>query len=234
MEHILGMDLFLTCRMAPTVWGGKNEFFSAPRLDDLACAYGSFVGLIAAKPKDSIALHCVFDNEEVGSCSMQGAESTFLQTTARRICRALGMDDEGFDTTVANSFMISADNAHALHPNYAGKYDPVNRPKMNAGIVLKHHAGQKYMTDAISEAIFKKLCQSSGVPYQEYANNSDVPGGSTLGNLSNTQISIRGVDIGLAQLAMHSTYETMGAEDAGHLAKLAEAYYGGVLPKVEG
>jgi aspartyl aminopeptidase len=105
---------------------------------------------------------------------------------------------------------------------------------MNAGIVLKHHAGQKYMTDAISEAIFKKLCQSSGVPYQEYANNSDVPGGSTLGNLSNTQISIRGVDIGLAQLAMHSTYETMGAEDAGHLAKLAEAYYGGVLPKVEG
>ena len=233
MEHILGMDLFLTCRMAPTVWGGNNEFVSAPRLDDLACAYGSFVGLLAAKPKDAVALHCVFDNEEVGSCSMQGAESTFLQTTARRICRALGMDDEGFDTTVANSFMISADNAHALHPNYAGKYDPVNRPKMNAGIVLKHHAGQKYMTDAISEAVFKKLCQSNGVPYQEYANNSDVPGGSTLGNLSNTQISIRGVDIGLAQLAMHSTYETMGAEDTGHLAKLAEVYYSSVLPKVQ-
>ena len=110
----------------------------------------------------------------------------------------------------------------------------MNRPKMNKGVVLKHHAGQKYMTDAISEAMFKKLCASAGVPCQEYANHSDVPGGSTLGNISNTQLSIRGVDIGLAQLAMHSTYETMGAEDAGHLARLAEAFYGGKMPEVKG
>lgn len=233
IEKILGTDLFLTCRMAPSVWGAQNEFLSAPRLDDLACAYGSFAGFLDATPKGSIALHCVFDNEEVGSRSMQGAESTFLKTTAQRICRGLGMDEEGFDTAIASSFMVSADNAHALHPNYAGKYDPVNRPKMNAGIVLKHHAGQKYMTDAISEAVFKKLCKKSGVPFQEYANNSDVPGGSTLGNISNTQLSIRGVDIGLAQLAMHSTYETMGAADTGYLAQFASAFYGGKLPTVE-
>lgn len=232
-EHILGTDLFLTCRMAPSVWGEKNEFLSAPRLDDLACAYASFAGFLDASPKDSVALHCVFDNEEVGSRSMQGAESTFLKTTAHRICRALGMDEEAFDTAIASSFMVSADNAHALHPNYAGKYDPVNRPKMNGGIVLKHHAGQKYMTDAISEAVFKKLCLRSGVPFQEYANHSDVPGGSTLGNISNTQLSIRGVDIGLAQLAMHSTYETMGSADAGYLAQFALAFYGGELPKTE-
>ncbi len=232
-EQILGADLFLTCRMAPTRWGENNEFFSAPRLDDLACAYGSFVGFLNAEPKDCVSVHCVFDNEEVGSCSMQGAMSNFLVTTARRICRGLGMDDEAFDAAVAGSFMVSADNAHAFHPNYAGKYDLVNRPKMNAGVVLKHHAGQKYMTDAISEAVFKKLCNTGKVPYQEYVNNSDVAGGSTLGNLSNTQISIRGVDIGLAQLAMHSTYETMGAEDEAHLARFAETFYGAELPKVE-
>ena len=232
-EQILGMDLFLTCRMAPTVWGADREFVSAPRLDDLACAYGSLEGLLDAKPQGHIAMHCVFDNEEVGSRSMQGAESTFLAVTARRVCRALGMDEEQYETAVAGSFMVSADNAHALHPNYAGKYDPVNRPKMNAGIVLKHHAGQKYTTDAVSEAVFKKLCQLNKVPYQEYANHSDVPGGSTLGNISNTQLSVRAVDIGLAQLAMHSTYETMGSEDTGYLARFAKAFYTDALPAVE-
>ncbi len=232
-EHILGMDLFLTCRMAPAVWGADREFFSAPRLDDLACCYASFAGFLDASPAEHAALHCVFNNEEVGSRSMQGAESTFLAMTARRICRALGMDGEAFDAAVADSFLVSADNAHALHPNYAGKYDPVNRPHMNKGLVLKHQAGQKYTTDAVSEALFKKLCKACGVPYQEYANHSDVPGGSTLGNISNTQLSVRAVDIGLAQLAMHSAYETMGCADAGHLARFAEAFYGGELARLE-
>ena len=232
-EKILGADLFLTCREAPTVWGADREFFSAPRLDDLACAYGSFAGFLDAVPERHVALHCVFDNEEVGSRSYQGAESTFLDKTARRICRGLGMDDEAFDAAVANSFLLSADNAHALHPNYVGKYDAVNRPKMNAGVVLKHQAGQKYTTDGVSEAVFKKLCKLNDVPYQEYANHSDVPGGSTLGNISNTQLSVRAVDIGLAQLAMHSAYETMGAADEGHLASLARAFYSKPLPAVQ-
>lgn len=232
-ECILGMDLFLTCRMKPAVWGARNEFLSAPRLDDLACAYGSLAGFLDAAPKGHIAMHCVFDNEEVGSRSMQGAESTFLAMTARRICRALGMDGEGWCAAAARSFMISADNAHAFHPNYAEKYDPVNRPRMNGGVVLKHHAAQKYTTDGVSEAVFKKLCKGCGVPVQEYVNHSDVAGGSTLGNISNTQFSVRSVDIGLPQLAMHSAYETMGCADEDYLVKLAQAFYGGRLPEVE-
>ena len=204
-----------------------------PRLDDLACVYASLAGFLAASPpREHIALHCVFDNEEVGSRSMQGAESTFLADTARRVCRALGLDDEAYAALVARSFLVSADNAHAFHPNYAAQYDPVNRPRMNGGVVLKHQAGQRYTTDAVSEAVFKKLCARCGVPVQEYANHSDVPGGSTLGNISNTQLSVRSVDIGLAQLSMHSACETMGSADAAHLARFAEAFYGEALPAV--
>lgn len=232
-EHILGADLFLYCRMQPTVWGADNEFLSAPRLDDLACCYASFAGFLAAPARGHVSLHCVFDNEEVGSRSMQGAESTFLDMTLRRICRGLGMDDEAYCAAAARSFLVSADNAHAFHPNYAGKYDPVNRPRMNGGIVLKRQAGQKYTTDAVSEAVFKTICRSHGIPYQEYANHSDVPGGSTLGNISNTQVSVRSADVGLAQLAMHSAYETMGSADAEHLARFAEAFYREALPRVK-
>ena len=232
-ERILGADLFLTCRMAPTVWGADGEFLSAPRLDDLACCYASFEGFLDARPEGHVAMHCVFDNEEVGSRSLQGAESTFLATTVRRICDTLAMDAETYRVTVANSFLVSADNAHALHPSYAGKYDPVNRPKLNGGIVLKHQAGQRYTTDAVSGAVFRKICGSRDIPYQEYANHSDVPGGSTLGNISVTQLSVRSVDIGLAQLAMHSACETMGSADAAHLARFAEAFSSSPLPTVE-
>ena len=232
-EKILGADLFLTCREKPTVWGTDGEFLSAPRLDDLACCYASFAGFLDAKPEGHIAMHAVFDNEEVGSCSMQGAESDFLVATVRRICLALGMDEEDIRAAIARSFLVSADNAHALHPNYAGKYDAVNRPKMNGGIVLKRQAGQKYTTDAVGEAVFRTICRGANVPVQDYANHSDVPGGSTLGNLSNTQLSVRAVDIGLAQLAMHAAYETMGSADAQYLARFAEAFYAQPLPKVE-
>ena len=232
--HILGADLFLYCRMQPSIWGADREFLSAPRLDDLACCYASFAGFLAAEAKGHASLHCVFDNEEVGSRSMQGAESNFLDMTLRRICGSLGMDQEESCAAVARSFLVSADNAHAFHPHYAGKYDVVNRPKMNGGIVLKHQAGQKYTTDAVSEAMFKKICRSHDIAYQEYANHSDVPGGSTLGNISNTQVSVRSADIGLAQLAMHSAYETMGCADAERLARFSEAFYREPLPRVEG
>ena len=232
-EQIMGADLFLTCREKPTVWGADGDFLSAPRLDDLACCYASFAGFLNAKPEGHIALHAVFDNEEVGSRSMQGAESDFLAATVRRVCLALGMDEEAYRAAIARSFLVSADNAHALHPNYAGKYDAVNRPKMNGGVVLKHQAGQRYTTDAVGEAIFRSICRASDVPVQDYANHSDVAGGSTLGNISITQLSVRSVDIGLAQLAMHSAYETMGSADAAHLARFAEAFYARPLPKVE-
>ncbi|MCR5825733.1 MAG: M18 family aminopeptidase, partial [Oscillospiraceae bacterium] len=217
-ERILGADLFLTCRAQPSVWGADREFFSAPRLDDLACVYTTLCGFLAAAPAEHIAVHAVFDNEEVGSRSLQGAESDFLAATLRRACRALALDDEGFAALLADSFLVSADNAHALHPNYAGRYDPVNRPQLNGGIVLKHQAGQRYTTDAVSEALLRSVCRRCGVPVQDYANHADVPGGSTLGNISVTQLSVRSVDVGLPQLAMHAAYETMGAQDAQAMA----------------
>ena len=232
-EQVMGADLFLTCREKPTVWGADGEYLSAPRLDDLACCYASFAGFLDAAPQGHIAVHAVFDNEEVGSRSLQGAESDFLVAAVRRICLALDMDEEAYRAAIARSFLVSADNAHALHPNYAGKYDAVNRPKMNGGIVLKRQAGQKYTTDAVGEAVFRTICRGANVPVQDYANHSDVPGGSTLGNLSNTQLSVRAVDIGLAQLAMHAAYETMGSADAQYLARFAEAFYAQPLPKVE-
>ena len=232
-ERIAGADLFLTCRERPAVWGVNEEFFSAPRLDDLACVYATLRGFLAAAPTEHIAVHAVFDNEEVGSRSLQGAESDFLAATVRRVCRALGMDDEDCAALLADSFLVSADNAHALHPNYAGKYDPVNRPRLNGGVVLKHQAGQRYTTDAVSEAVFRTVCRRCGVAVQEYANHADVPGGSTLGNISVTQLSVRSVDIGLPQLAMHSAYETMGATDANALADFAAVFYAEPLPKVE-
>ena len=232
-EQIMGADLFLTCREKPTIWGADNEFFSAPRLDDLACVHASFVGFLAAAPTEHVAVHAVFDNEEVGSRSQQGAESDFLAATMRRVCRALGADDEGYAAILADSFLVSADNAHALHPSYAGKHDPINRPRLNGGVVLKHQAGQRYITDAVGEAVFKTICRRRNIPVQDFANHSDVLGGSTLGCISVTQLSVRGVDVGLPQLAMHSAYETMGAHDAAALADFAEAFYSEPLPAVE-
>ena len=175
--------------------------------------------------EESIAVHCVLDNEEVGSGTKQGAASTFLKDTLRRINDSLGRSYEEYLMTLADSFMISADNAHALHPNYAEKADPVNRPLLNGGVVIKYNANQKYCTDAVSAARFKELCEKAGVKYQAFVNRSDVPGGSTLGNISNTQIPMNTVDIGLPQLAMHSPYETAGAEDTWSLIKVAEEFF---------
>lgn len=230
---VLGMDLFLTCRMEPTVWGANNEFLSAPRLDDLACAYGTMEGFLAARNSDDLLMHCVFDNEEVGSESKQGAASTFLRDVTDRICCALDLNADERAALMARSVLISSDNAHAAHPGYPGVSDPVDRPRMNGGIVLKHHAGQKYTTDAYSAALVRQLCRQADVPVQDYANHSDQRGGSTLGNISNTQISLNAADIGLAQLAMHSAYETMGAEDPEYLVRFSEAFYSLPLPDLK-
>lgn len=229
---VVGMDLFVTCRMEPTVWGANCEFLSAPRLDDLACVYGTLAGFLDAEAEEDALLHCVFDNEEVGSESKQGAASTFLRDVVDRLCCAYDLNADARAAMLANSFLLSADNAHAAHPGYPSASDPVNRPRMNGGVVLKHQAGQKYTTDGYSAAVVRTLCAESGVPLQEYTNHSDLRGGSTLGNISNTQISLNAADIGLAQLAMHSAYETMGAKDPERLVHLSKAFYTKPIPKL--
>lgn len=224
-EDILGHDLFLYDRTPGTVWGANEEFISAPRLDDIQCAFASLEGFLRGERKESIAVHCVLDNEEVGSTTKQGAASTFLKDTLMRINMGLGRTQEEYLMTLADSFMVSADNAHALHPNHTDKTDPVNRPVLNGGIVIKYNANQKYCTDGVSAAIFKDICDRAEVLYQTFVNRSDMAGGSTLGNISNTQVPMKTVDIGLAQLAMHSVYETTGAKDTESLAKAAAVLF---------
>ena len=220
-KDILGHDLFLYDRTAGAIWGADEEFISAPRLDDIECAFASLEGFLRGEHKKSIAVHCVLDNEEVGSSTKQGAASTFLKDTLKRINMGLGRTEEEYLMTLVESFMVSADNAHALHPNHTDKTDPVNRPVLNGGIVIKYNANQKYCTDGVSAAIFKDICDKAQVPYQTFVNRSDMAGGSTLGNISNTQVPMKTVDIGLAQLAMHSVYETAGTKDTEYLAQAA-------------
>lgn len=224
-EDIISHDLFLYNRMPGTIWGADKEFVSSARLDDLQCAFASMEGLLRAQNHESIAVHCVMDNEEVGSGTKQGAASTFLKDTLLRINMGLGRTYEEYLMTLAGSFMVSADNAHALHPNYTDKTDPTNHPVLNKGIVIKFNANQKYCTDAVSAAIFKELCTKAGVPYQTFVNRSDIAGGSTLGNISNTQVPMNTVDIGLPQLAMHSPYETAGMKDTEYLVRAAEELF---------
>lgn len=224
-EDIISHDLFLYNRMPGTIWGADKEFVSSARLDDLQCAFASMEGLLRAQNHGSIAVHCVMDNEEVGSGTKQGAASTFLKDTLLRINMGLGRTYEEYLMTLAGSFMVSADNAHALHPNYTDKTDPTNHPVLNKGIVIKFNANQKYCTDAVSAALFKELCTKTGVPYQTFVNRSDIAGGSTLGNISNTQVPMNTVDIGLPQLAMHSPYETAGVKDTEYLVRAAEELF---------
>lgn len=225
-EDIIGDDLFLYNRDKGTVWGAHDEFISIGRLDDLQCSFASMTGLInASNGVSQIAMHATFDNEEVGSGTKQGADSTFLYDTLVRINEAIDGSEADLRAAIARSFMVSADNAHALHPNYPEKSDPTNKVYMNEGIVVKFNANQKYMTDGLSRAIFTQICDRAKVPYQVFVNRSDVAGGSTLGNISNAHVSINGVDIGLPQLAMHSPYETAGAKDTAYLITFAGKFY---------
>ncbi|MCR5369690.1 MAG: M18 family aminopeptidase [Clostridium sp.] len=227
-DDILGDDIFLVNRQKGTFWGASGEFISSPKLDDLECAYTSFLGFLRSGEKAScgaMPVYCLFDNEEVGSTTKQGAASTFLPDILTRVNAALSRSAEEYHMAVAKSFMVSADNAHALHPNAEAKADPVNRPRMNGGIVMKFSANQKYTTDGASEAVFRMICEENGIPYQVFTNRSDMTGGSTLGNIANTRVSLNTVDIGLAQLAMHSAYESAGARDPAYLAAFAEAFF---------
>lgn len=219
-EDILGADLFLCPRQKAVVWGAADEFISSPRLDDLQCAWGCFQGFLAAKESGSVPVYALLDNEEIGSRTKQGADGTFLEDVIARICASAGMDRLA---ATANSFVVSADNAHAVHPNHPEYHDATHRPAMNAGVVIKH--GVRYATDGVAQAVFAALCEKAGVPVQHFANRSDLAGGGTLGLISTSHVSVNTVDIGLAQLAMHSCVETAGAKDTDYLIQAMAAFY---------
>ncbi len=225
VEDIYGSDLYLYCRQDGFVWGANEEFISSPRLDDLQCAYTSLKGFLAGSNAKSINVYACFDNEEVGSGTKQGALSTFLYDVLHRVNTALGKTEEDYYRAVASSFMLSADNAHAVHPNHTAKTDVANCVYMNEGVVVKQNASQKYTSDAVSIAVFRGLAEKAGVPVQFFANRSDELGGSTLGNLSSQKVSMNTVDIGLPQLAMHSTVETCGIKDSYYMFKVMEEFF---------
>jgi aspartyl aminopeptidase len=224
-EDILAHDLILYSRVPGTIWGEEREFISSPKLDDLQCTFACFRGFTQGQKEKYISVYALFDNEEVGSATSQGAGSTFLANTLERLARSLGYSYDETMAMIARSFMISADNAHSVHPNHPEYADPVNRPVINGGIVIKYSAAQKYATNAFSAAYFKKLCKDHDIPTQTFTNHSDNPGGSTLGNISNTVIAMPTVDIGLPQLAMHSSYETAGVKDTAYLVDAVTKFY---------
>ena len=221
--RILGHDLFLYLRQKSTVWGIEQEFISSQALDDLQCAWACLQGFLNASESGSVPMYCLFDSEEVGSRSVSGADSTMLTSTMNRIARYL---DANLARMMSQSFLVSADNAHAIHPNHPEYADPNNAPVVNGGVVLKFNASQRYCTDGVAAAIFRSVCAKADVPVQTYCNRADIPGGSTLGNISLHQVSVPTADIGLRQLAMHSCYETAGVADALALQTAMAAFYG--------
>ncbi len=228
---ILGHDLYLYIRQKASLWGIDEEYISSAALDDLECAWSCTQGFLNAENSESIPVLCVFDSEEVGSSSVQGAASDLLEGVLVRICEAMEWD---LFPLLANSFMVSADNAHALHPNHPEMADAANAPLPGGGVVLKFNASQRYCTDGVSAAIFRKVCARANVNVQTYCNRADIPGGSTLGNISLHHISVPTADIGLAQLAMHSCYETAAVRDAIALEDAMAAYYGSTLIATDG
>ncbi len=230
-EDIISTDLFLYNLDKGAEWG---NFITAPRLDDLQCAFASLEGFLRAEKSESTPVYCLFDNEEVGSQTKQGAASTFLTDTLERINSAMGGDGEALKMRIADSFLVSCDNAHATHPNHGEYSDRNHSVYMNRGIVIKYNANQRYTTDAVSDAFFRLICEKAGVPVQSYANRADMPGGSTLGNILNTQVSLNTVDIGLAQLAMHSALETAGAKDTEYMAKALGVFFSSSLKITDG
>lgn len=221
--RILGHDLSLYIRQKASVWGCDEDFLSSAALDDLGCVWCCTEGFLHAQPADNVPVLCVFDNEEVGSSSMQGADSDLLDSVLARICAACGWDK---NRLLAQSFLLSADNAHAVHPNHPEYADANNAPVVNGGVVLKFNANLRYTTDGVSAAIFRAVCARADVPVQTYCNRADLAGGSTLGNISQTHVSVSTADIGLPQLAMHSCYETAGTQDVLAMVRALTAFYG--------
>ena len=213
VDDILDFDMFLYNTQPATLTGLNKEFVMSGRLDDLSMAHAAITAIIEATDDEATCISAIFDNEETGSGTKQGAHSPVLSNLLRRIAECQGVNYDGFCQAIGRSFMISADNAHAFHPNYAEKYDPTNHPALGGGPVIKINANCKYMTDAHSAAIFKSLCDEAGAPCQYFVNHSDVAGGSTLGNIFTGQLDIEGVDVGNPLLAMHSACETGSTDD---------------------
>ncbi len=228
-DQLLSSELYLYNPQPGQRVGAAGEYICCPRLDDLECAFGTLQGFVQARPAGNVAVYALLDNEEVGSSTKQGANSNFLASVLERICLCSGRDRQGYFAALAASMMISADNAHAVHPGYPGKSDPVTRTRMNGGVVIKSNANQAYTTDAVSAALVKKIAAQAGAPVQYFVNHSDVRGGSTLGNISSTQAAINTVDVGLPQLAMHSCCETAGSKDLEALVQLCRGFYSSPL-----
>lgn len=224
-EDVLAYDLFLYVRDKGRLIGVEGEYVLSPRLDDLQCAFAAMTAMTRTKPDAYLNICAVFDNEEVGSRTRQGADSTFLSDILERIKEAFSESETWLRRRIADSLLISADNAHAVHPNHPEKADPTNRPYLNGGIVIKYHGSQRYTTDSTTAAALKTLCEEAKVPVQTFANRSDLVGGSTLGNISAAHVSVPSVDIGLPQLAMHSAVETAGVKDTLYAVRLFEQFY---------
>lgn len=222
---ILDFDLYLADATPACTFGVHNEFISSGRLDDLSMCYAGLEAITAAEDSDATQVLAIFDNEETGSQTKQGAGSPFLSYMLQRIALAQSGTVEAYYQAVERAFMVSADNAHAFHPNYAEKYDPINHPMLGGGPVIKFNAAQKYASDAVSAAVFAEVCRKAGVPCQRFVNHSEVAGGSTLGNILASSIPLRGVDMGNAILAMHSCRETGSVDDHEYCVKAFTAFY---------
>ncbi len=224
-EDILDFDLFLYEYDKGCIIGANQEFISSGKLDDLAMVHAGIKAISGRTGKSSTHFLCIFDNEEVGSVTKQGAGSPVLRNIIERIMEKLGKSQEDYQRTIFNSYMISADMAHAIHPNHPEKHDPVLHPTINGGPVIKIHANQKYTSDGESTAIFESLCEKADIPYQKFVNRSDMVGGSTLGNISTGKLDIRTVDIGNPMLAMHSVRELAGVKDHNYITKVFETFF---------
>ncbi len=224
-DSVLDFDLYLADATPACTFGVHDEFISSGRLDDLSMCYAGLDALLAAEDSDTTQVLAIFDNEETGSQTKQGAGSPFLASMLKRIAMAQGGTEESFYVAVEKSFMVSADNAHAWHPNYPEKYDPTNHPVLGGGPVIKFNAAQKYASDAVSASVFAELCREAGVPCQRFVNHSDVAGGSTLGNILASSIPLRGVDMGNGVLAMHSCRETASVADHLNCIKVFTQFY---------
>ncbi|MBQ8291150.1 MAG: M18 family aminopeptidase [Clostridia bacterium] len=222
---VLAYDLYLVNADTPYTFGANNEFFASPRIDNLVNAYASLEALVSHADSDGICVACLMDNEEIGSRTAAGADGNFVETTLRRIAYALRFDDNEFYKALASSFLLSADNGHAMHPNHPEKCDPTNKTVLGGGVVVKSHANKAYVTDAISAALVKTVFEKAGVKYQTFFNRSDVRSGSTLGVAMASRLGIAGVDIGVAQLAMHSACECFAASDFAELINGLTAFY---------
>ncbi len=219
-DKICDYDLFLYNRDKAKIVGLNDEFILSPRLDDLASVYTGLMSFIDAKSKNTFNVFCSLNNEEIGSLSQQGADSTFLINTLSRIARHTGID---LSTSLSNSFLLSVDNAHALHPNSPEKNDPTNIVHLNEGIVIQHHTN--LTTDALTSSLFKGICESAKVPFQDYVSRSDMASGSTLGSINQSHVGVDAVDIGLSQLAMHSSNELIGVKDIIYMYKALLKFY---------